>query len=98
MQTVVERGVYAASTSPARRSIVSFTSMRTVKRPEGRAPGELVRCTRRKPAMMFELDSNFSPTYIAFVKQDRLNLEKDRLNNQPSTNCQAAFASHEKNL
>ena len=42
---------------------------------------------RRKAATVFELDSDFSPTYIAFVKQDRLNLEKDRLNNQPSTNC-----------
>jgi hypothetical protein len=40
--------------------------------------------------MMFELDSDFSPTYIALVNQDRLNTKMDRLNTlntKPSTNC-----------
>ena len=33
------------------------------------------------------LDNDFSQAFNSYVKQDRLNLEKDRLNNQPSTNC-----------
>jgi len=49
-------------------------------------------------AAIFLLDNNFSQAFNSYVKQYRLNLEKDRLNNQPSTNSQAAFASHEKNL
>jgi hypothetical protein len=41
----------------------------------------------RKPATMIELDSDFSPTYIAFVNQDRLNTKMDRLNVWPSIIC-----------
>ena len=33
------------------------------------------------------VDNDFSPAYNVCVKQDRLNLEKDRLNTQPPTNC-----------
>src|ERR1017187_1806113 len=50
MKSGVERGVYAASASPAYESIVSFNPVRTLKRPEGRAPGELSRCAQNSGA------------------------------------------------
>jgi hypothetical protein len=36
---------------------------------------------------IFRLDNDFWQAFNPDVKQDRLNLEKDRLNTQPPTNC-----------
>ena len=35
----------------------------------------------------YSVDNDFSQTYCFLVKQNRLDLEKDRLNTQPFTNC-----------